>query len=84
MDAPGEDPPENKRPRMSTRSSKTRAAETTAAMMRDEADIPEPEDTAEYEPEPGMLSSRLSGFVQGTNLVSQTTASSHAQFAGHE
>ncbi|KAK0627779.1 hypothetical protein B0T14DRAFT_474862 [Immersiella caudata] len=32
---------ENKRPRMSTRSSKARGAEATAAMAREEADIPE-------------------------------------------
>jgi E3 ubiquitin-protein ligase RAD18 len=32
---------ENKRPRMSTRSSKARGAEATAAMAREEADAPE-------------------------------------------
>ena len=37
------DEQEHKRPRMSTRSSKARAAEATAAMMREEADmVPEP------------------------------------------
>jgi E3 ubiquitin-protein ligase RAD18 len=45
----------NKRPRMTTRSSKARAVEATAAMMREEVDVPENEDSADYEPEPGML-----------------------------
>ena len=45
---------ENKRPRMATRSSKSRAAEATAAIMRDEIDVLESGDGADYEPEPGM------------------------------
>ncbi|KAK4099313.1 DNA repair protein rad18 [Parathielavia hyrcaniae] len=43
---------ENKRPRMATRSSKAKAVEATAAMMREEDDVPESEDTADYELEP--------------------------------
>lgn len=46
----------NKRPRMSTRLSKTKAAEATAALMQEEYDTPEAEDTGDYEPEPGMSS----------------------------
>lgn len=46
----------NKRPRMSTRLSKTKAAEATAAMMQEEYDTPEAEDTGDYEPEPGRSS----------------------------
>lgn len=49
----GEEPHEAKRPRMTTRSSKAKAAEATAAIMREEADVPEGEDIADYEPEPG-------------------------------
>jgi len=43
---------ENKRPRMSTRSSKARGAEATAAMAREEAEVPETWTTM---PEPGMI-----------------------------
>ena len=57
-----EEPVQNKRPRMSTRSSKARAAEATAAMMREEVDVPESEDTPDYEPEPGM-SGRAASLV---------------------
>lgn len=39
-----------KRIRMSTRSSSARAAETTAAMMKEEVDIPEAEEVEEYIP----------------------------------
>ncbi len=46
---------EAKRPRRTTRSTKAKALEATAAIMRDEVDVPESEDTADYEPEPGML-----------------------------
>lgn len=50
---------QNKRTRMSTRASKAKAAETTSAMMREEVDLLEREQTPEYEPEPepepGML-----------------------------
>jgi E3 ubiquitin-protein ligase RAD18 len=55
---------QNKRPRMSTRSSKTRAAEATAAMMREEVDMPDREDTPDYEPDPSML-------IRVVSLVSQ-------------
>lgn len=41
---------EGKRTRMSTRSSSARSAETTAAMMREEVDIPEAEEVEEYIP----------------------------------
>ncbi|KAK4245139.1 hypothetical protein C7999DRAFT_34477 [Corynascus novoguineensis] len=43
---------QNKRPRMTTRSSKAKANEATAAMMREELDEVESEDVAEHEPEP--------------------------------
>ena len=46
---------EAKRPRRTTRSTKAKAVEATAAIMRDEVDVPESEDTADYEPEPGKL-----------------------------
>jgi E3 ubiquitin-protein ligase RAD18 len=46
---------ENKRTRMTTRSSKAKAVEATAATMLEEADVPESEDTADFEPEPGTL-----------------------------
>ncbi|KAK3901024.1 hypothetical protein C8A05DRAFT_35309 [Staphylotrichum tortipilum] len=48
----------NKRPRMTTRSSKAKAAEATAAIMRDLVDVPESEETEDYEPEPddGLVS----------------------------
>ncbi|KAL2260602.1 hypothetical protein VTK26DRAFT_5338 [Humicola hyalothermophila] len=42
----------SKRPRMATRSSKTKAAEATAAMMQAEYGSPETEDTGHSEPEP--------------------------------
>lgn len=46
-----------KRTRISTRSSSARSAETTAAMMKEEADIPEAKEVEEYVP--GMLLSIL-------------------------
>ncbi|KAK3687250.1 hypothetical protein B0T22DRAFT_123229 [Podospora appendiculata] len=52
---PEQDYPETKRPRMSTRSSKTKSAETTAAMMRAEIDVPESRDTTNYEPDDGLV-----------------------------
>jgi len=45
-----EDAPESKRLRSSARQSKIRAAETAAAIARDEADVPEDPDGDEYEP----------------------------------
>ncbi|GAB1316736.1 E3 ubiquitin-protein ligase rad18 [Madurella fahalii] len=52
MDGPGEAAQGNKRPRMTTRSSKAKAVEATAAIMREEVDVPESNDAANYEPEP--------------------------------
>ncbi|ROW08047.1 hypothetical protein VPNG_06104 [Cytospora leucostoma] len=46
---------EGKRTRMSTRSSSVRAAETTAAMMKEEADIPGAEEVEEYIPDDGRV-----------------------------
>jgi E3 ubiquitin-protein ligase RAD18 len=46
---------QNKRPRMTTRSSKAKAAEANAGLMREEVDVAESEDTPDYEPEPGMV-----------------------------
>ncbi|KAK3293908.1 uncharacterized protein B0H64DRAFT_175128 [Chaetomium fimeti] len=43
---------QNKRPRMTTRSSKAKAVEANAAVMREEVDVLESEDTPDYEPEP--------------------------------
>jgi E3 ubiquitin-protein ligase RAD18 len=54
MEGSEEELHENKRPRMTTRSSKLKAAEATAAIVRDEIDMPEGNDTGDYEPEPGM------------------------------
>jgi E3 ubiquitin-protein ligase RAD18 len=53
LDEQREDPPENKRPRMTTRSSKAKAVEATAAIMREEVDAVESEESADYEPEIG-------------------------------
>ncbi|KAH8884866.1 DNA repair protein rad18 [Thozetella sp. PMI_491] len=47
---------ESKRPRMSTRSSKAKAMESMAAIVSDEIDVPESKDTAEYEPDDGLVS----------------------------
>lgn len=44
---------QNKRPRMTTRSSKAKAAEANAVLMREEVDMVDSEDTPDYEPEPG-------------------------------
>ncbi|KAK4158274.1 hypothetical protein C8A00DRAFT_39467 [Chaetomidium leptoderma] len=52
---PMQEAQENKRPRMTTRSSKARATEATAAIMQEEVDVPDSEDTADYEPEPGIF-----------------------------
>lgn len=41
---------QSKRPRMSTRSSRTRGAEATATIMREEVDAPESKDPMDYEP----------------------------------
>ncbi|KAK3940119.1 hypothetical protein QBC46DRAFT_386043 [Diplogelasinospora grovesii] len=47
---------ENKRPRMSTRSSKARAAEANAAIMREEVGVPEVEDPMDLEePDDGLV-----------------------------
>ncbi|KAK0636911.1 hypothetical protein B0T17DRAFT_484883 [Bombardia bombarda] len=46
---------ENKRPRMSTRASKAKSAETTAAMMRDEIDVPASKDAMDFEPDDGLV-----------------------------
>lgn len=54
-----------KRTRMSTRSSSARAAETTAAMMREEADIPESEEVEECTP--GRLVVKLAKSKQLIN-----------------
>ncbi|KAL2022587.1 hypothetical protein VTK56DRAFT_4931 [Thermocarpiscus australiensis] len=54
IEGPAQEEQENKRPRMSTRSSKVKAAEATAAIMREEADMPESEDAASHEPEPEL------------------------------
>ncbi|KAH6632770.1 hypothetical protein F5144DRAFT_262550 [Chaetomium tenue] len=43
---------QNKRPRMATRSSKAKAVEANAVLMREEVDVVESEDTPDYEPEP--------------------------------
>ncbi|KAK4125445.1 DNA repair protein rad18 [Parathielavia appendiculata] len=48
----GQEERRNKRPRMTTRSSKAKAVEATAAIMCEEVDVPESEDTADYGPEP--------------------------------
>ncbi|AEO60546.1 hypothetical protein MYCTH_2309819 [Thermothelomyces thermophilus ATCC 42464] len=56
MEEPG-DEGQNKRPRMTTRSSKAKAAEATAAMLREEADVPEGENNTpnqESEPDDGL------------------------------
>ncbi|KAK3319246.1 hypothetical protein B0H66DRAFT_263772 [Apodospora peruviana] len=50
VDGHEENSQETKRPRMSTRSSKAKAAEATAAMMRDEFDVPD--ESWDFEPEP--------------------------------
>ena len=55
LEDPMQEAHEAKRLRRTTRSTKARALEATAAIMRDEVDVPESEDTADYEPEPGML-----------------------------
>ncbi|SPQ25087.1 0767dc3f-4b41-4cad-9f86-f026bbcaf26a [Thermothielavioides terrestris] len=52
MAEPSEEQRDNKRPRMPTRSSKAKAAEVTAALMREEADVSEGEDSTYCEPEP--------------------------------
>lgn len=59
MDGSGEEAQGNKRPRMTTRSSKAKAVEATAAIMREEADVPESSDVVDYEPETGTLESNL-------------------------
>lgn len=68
LEEPG-DEGQNKRPRMTTRSSKAKAVEVTAAMAREEADVPQNDDnnTPDQEPEPGMvhLHHILSGLVRG-------------------
>ncbi|KLU81784.1 DNA repair protein rad18 [Magnaporthiopsis poae ATCC 64411] len=48
---------ERKRPKMSTRRSKTRAAEATAAMMKEEVDVIEirDEENADYVPDDGLV-----------------------------
>ncbi|KXX77867.1 hypothetical protein MMYC01_204635 [Madurella mycetomatis] len=51
MDGSAEEAQGNKRPRMTTRSSKAKAVEATAAIMREEADVPESNDVMNYEPE---------------------------------
>ncbi|KAK4240381.1 hypothetical protein C8A03DRAFT_42098 [Achaetomium macrosporum] len=51
LDEEREEQPENKRLRMTTRSSKAKAVEATAAIMREEVDVAESEETADYEPE---------------------------------
>ncbi|KAL2137235.1 hypothetical protein VTI74DRAFT_6446 [Chaetomium olivicolor] len=51
IDEPGQEQQENKRPRMTTRSSKAKALEMSAAMMREEVEVPDSEDTPDYEPE---------------------------------
>ena len=73
----------NKRPRMTTRSSKAKAAEATAAIMRDEVNVPESEGTADYEPEPGMLIVTQPTKRHPTDLkTAQTTALPRARYAG--
>lgn len=65
MEGSPEEAQESKRPRMTTRSSKAKAAEATAAIMREEFDIPHQDDAADYEPEhePGMLRAISKGVV---------------------
>ncbi|KAK3324746.1 hypothetical protein B0T19DRAFT_373578 [Cercophora scortea] len=76
---PEEDYPETKRPRMSTRSSKTKSAETTAAMMRAEIDVPESRDTTNYESDDGLVecpicSARIKMEHINTHIDSSCTA----------
>lgn len=61
LEEPMREVQENKRPRMTTRSSKSRGAEATAAMMREEVGVPESEEGADYEPEPGMSATAVLG-----------------------
>lgn len=85
---------QHKRLRMATRSSKAKAAEATAAMVREEADMSEPHETADCdEPEPStphcFHSLGLSQETTNTDFFffflfsSQTTALLHARSAGH-
>jgi E3 ubiquitin-protein ligase RAD18 len=52
---------QNKRPRMTTRSSKAKATEANAVLIREEVDVVESEDTPDYEPEPGMVTATDQG-----------------------
>ncbi|EAQ87190.1 hypothetical protein CHGG_03809 [Chaetomium globosum CBS 148.51] len=58
---------QNKRPRMTTRSSKAKAVEANAVLMREEVDVVESEDTPDYEPEPGMGTANDQGQNFSTN-----------------
>ncbi len=74
----------SKRPRMTTRSSKAKAAEATAAIMREEIDVPESEEMADYEPEPGTLGATQSTKKRPTDLkTAQMMASPRVRYVGH-
>lgn len=65
----------SKRPRMSTRSSKTKAAESTAAILRDEVDAPESKDPMDYEPGKAPCARPTSTQYLGANGDSRRSCS---------